>query len=179
MPAPAGLIPFRHSKRLPVHSCNPPDALRATDVFWVDSDPKTQTNSEKTEFSINELAGEFSLTHRALRFYESRGLLNPRRDGRRRIYSREDRDRLTLILKGKKLGFTLTEISEMVEAQAGRATQHGLKLTAEKCREQIAHFERQVVEATEALAELRRIHLLFDVQMAGQEGREAKAKAAM
>ena len=162
-----------------MHSCNPPDALRAAAVFWVDSDPKAQANTEKTEFSINDLAGEFSLTHRALRFYESRGLLNPRRDGRRRIYSRDDRDRLTLVLKGKKLGFTLTEISEMVEARAGRATRRGLKLTAEKCLEQIAHFERQMVEATDALAELRRIHLLFNVQMAGHESREPKAKAAM
>ena len=76
-----------------------------------------------------------------------------------------------MILKGKKLGFTLTEISEMVEAQAGRATQHGLKLTAEKCVEQIAHFERQIAEATEALAELRRIHALFRAQIAEPQGR--------
>ena len=147
-----------------MHTCNSSDALRAADVFWIDSGVKTEANTTQPTFSINELASEFALTHRALRFYESRGLLNPQRDGRRRIYSRDDRDRLILILKGKKLGFTLTEISEMVEAQAGRATQRGLKLTAEKCVEQIAHFERQVVEATEALAELRRIHLLFDGQ---------------
>ena len=94
-------------------------------------------------------------------------MLAPRRDGRRRFFSRADRRRLALILKGKKLGFTLTEISEMVEAEAGRATQHGLKLTAEKCEEQIKHFERQIVEAGEALQELRRIHALFTRQMGG------------
>ena len=55
----------------------------------------------------------------------------------------------------------------MVEAQAGRATQHGLKLTSEKCVEQIAHFERQIAEASEALQELRRIHALFTGQMGG------------
>ena len=153
-----------------MHSCNPPNMLAAgpEDVFWVESDAsKTATESDKTEFTINELANEFALTHRALRFYESRGLLAPRRDGRRRFFSRADRRRLALILKGKKLGFTLTEISEMVEAEAGRATQHGLKLTAEKCAEQIKHFERQIVEAGEALQELRRIHALFTRQMGG------------
>ena len=72
--------------------------------------------------------------------------------GRQRIFSRADRDRLALILKGKKLGFTLAEISEMIEAQAGRASEHALKLTAEKCLEQIAFFERQMREAGEALA---------------------------
>jgi len=151
-----------------VHSCNPANALAAgpDDVFWVESEAnKAMPESDKTEFTINELASEFALTHRALRFYESRGLLAPRRDGRRRFYSRADRRRLALILKGKKLGFTLTEISEMVEAEAGRATQHGLKLTAEKCVEQIAHFERQIVEADEALQELRRIHAVFARQM--------------
>lgn len=151
-----------------MHSCNPPNALAAgpDDIFWVESESsKAMPESDKTEFTINELANEFALTHRALRFYESRGLLAPRRDGRRRFYSRADHRRLALILKGKKLGFTLTEISEMVEAEAGRATQHGLKLTAEKCVEQIAHFERQIVEADEALQELRRIRALFARQM--------------
>ncbi len=151
-----------------MHSCNPPRALVAApdDVFWVKSEPNTTAAApDKTEFSINELANEFALTHRALRFYESRGLLAPRREGRRRFFSRADRRRLALIQKGKMLGFTLTEISEMVEAEAGRATQHGLKLTAEKCEEQIKHFERQIVEAGEALEELRRIHALFTRQM--------------
>jgi DNA-binding transcriptional MerR regulator len=148
-----------------VHSCNPPDAIRASSSFFVDNTGSADTD-DKTEFSINDLAREFSLTHRALRFYESRGLLAPQRDGRRRIFSRADRDRLAVILKGKKLGFTLTEISEMVEAQEGRGTAHGLKLTSEKCVEQIAHFERQIADAKEALAELRRIQALFRTQMA-------------
>jgi DNA-binding transcriptional MerR regulator len=157
-----------------VHSCNPPDALHAVDGLFFSSDRAPDAGTPKTEYSINELAREFSLTHRALRFYESRGLLAPERDGRRRIFSREDRDRLVLIIKGKKLGFTLTEISEMVDAQSGRASQHGLKLTAEKCREQIAHFERQIAEANEALAELRRIDALFRAQITDEKGTEHK-----
>ena len=81
---------------------------------------------------------------------------------RKRIFSRADRDRLALILKGKKLGFTLTEISEMIGAQSGGASQHGLKLSSEKCLGQIALFERQMREANEALAELRNMHRLLE-----------------
>ena len=149
-----------------MHSCKPPIVL-SSDVFWVASAAADQgaDGGPRAEFTINELAKEFALTHRALRFYESRGLLQPRREGRRRLFSQADRDRLALVLKGKKLGFTLTEISEMIEAEAGRASEHGLKLTAEKCVEQIAHFERQIVEADEALQELRRIHAVFARQM--------------
>jgi DNA-binding transcriptional MerR regulator len=147
-----------------VHSCNPPDSLPAQDVFWFSSEPTDNQgggarDTAQREFTITELADEFGLTHRALRFYDSRGLLSPQRQGRRRIYSRADRDRLALILKGKKLGFTLAEISQMVEAQSGRASAHTLKLTAEKCLEQIAFFEKQMREASEALTELRQIHL--------------------
>lgn len=149
-----------------MHSCKPPVAV-SSDVFWVASAADQGAEAvNKTEFTINELAKEFSLTHRALRFYESRGLLNPRREGRRRLFSQADRDRLALVLKGKKLGFTLTEISEMIEAEAGRASEHGLKLTAEKCAEQITHFERQIIEAQDALKELRRIHGIFAAKIA-------------
>ena len=114
--------------------------------------------------TIAELSKEFGLTLRALRFYDSRGLIAPVRAGRRRVFSRADRDRLALIVKGKKLGFTLTEISQMIEAQSGRANAHSLKLSAEKCLEQIAFFERQMREAAEALTELREIHLSLSKQ---------------
>ena len=141
-----------------------PYALAA--VSWADSEPDSGSEeNNKTEFTINELAKEFALTHRALRFYESRGLLRPRREGRRRLFTKADRDRLALVLKGKKLGFTLTEISQMIDAEAGRVSEHGLKLTAEKCVEQIAHFERQIVEAQDALKELRRLHGLFSAKI--------------
>jgi DNA-binding transcriptional MerR regulator len=145
------------------------DSLATQDVFWIAS-PQADDQSgnaaaaEKTEYTIAELAQEFGLTLRALRFYHSRGLISPLRDGRRRIFSRADRDRLALIVKGKKLGFTLAEISQMTEAQAGRANAHTLKLTAEKCLEQIAFFERQMREAAEALTELREIHLALSKQ---------------
>jgi DNA-binding transcriptional MerR regulator len=75
-----------------------------------DSDEK-----ERSEYSISELAREFDVTPRAIRFYEAEGLLAPRRAGQRRIYAPRDRTRLKLTLRGKRLGLTLSEIKELVE----------------------------------------------------------------
>ena len=67
------------------------------------------------EFSISDLAREFDVTPRAIRFYEDQGLLAPRRDGQRRIYTPRDRTRLKLTLRGKRLGLTLAEIRELID----------------------------------------------------------------
>lgn len=69
-------------------------------------------------FTITDLAKEFELTTRAIRFYEDQGLLAPSRDGRNRIYSKRDRVRLKLILRGKRLGFSLGEIKELFDLYA-------------------------------------------------------------
>jgi DNA-binding transcriptional MerR regulator len=71
--------------------------------------------TERTEFSISELAREFDVTPRAIRFYEDQGLLAPKRDGQRRIYTPRDRTRLKLTLRGKRLGLTLSEIRELID----------------------------------------------------------------
>src|SRR3981081_772005 len=71
--------------------------------------------TERTEFSISELAREFDVTPRAIRFYEAEGLISPRRDGQRRIYAPRDRTRLKLTLRGKRLGLTLSEIRELID----------------------------------------------------------------
>jgi len=71
--------------------------------------------TERAEFSISELAREFDITPRAIRFYEDQGLLAPRRDGQRRIYAPRDRTRLKLTLRGKRLGLTLAEIRELID----------------------------------------------------------------
>src|SRR5210317_1887750 len=65
-------------------------------------------------YSIGDLAGEFDVTTRTIRFYEEKGLLNPRREGTRRIYSTADRTRLRLILRGKRLGLSLDESAEII-----------------------------------------------------------------
>jgi len=107
--------------------------------------------------TIGELARESGLTLRALRFYQSKGLLTPQRNAGARVYSHRDRDRLALILQGKRLGFTLTEIREMLTARA-RGCTNALPIGRQKCVEQINLLERQRREIEQALAELRQIY---------------------
>ncbi|MEI8144882.1 MAG: MerR family DNA-binding transcriptional regulator [Alphaproteobacteria bacterium] len=124
-------------------------------------------------FTIGDLSREFGVTLRALRFYEDKGLLSPQRDGLTRFYSQTDRDKLALILKGKRLGFTLSEISEMVDAherQTGVDDQQ-LKLSRERCLEQIQHLEVQRREIDEAIAELRRTYDTFSGMIASKDSR--------
>src|SRR4030088_994895 len=71
--------------------------------------------TEPAEFSISELAQEFDVTPRAIRFYEDQGLLAPARRGKRRIYTPRARTRLKLTLRGKRLGLTLSEIRELID----------------------------------------------------------------
>ena len=71
--------------------------------------------TERAEFSISELAREFDVTPRAIRFYEDQRLLAPRREGQRRIYTARDRTRLKLTLRGKRLGLSLSEIRELID----------------------------------------------------------------
>ena len=110
---------------------------------------------------------------RALRFYQSKGLLAPQRDGRARGFSHEDRDCLALILQGKRLGLTLTEIREMLAARAHGCTKN-LPINRTKCVEQIKMLERRRREIDRALAELRRIYtdifIVSDVRSAGTSG---------
>ncbi len=72
-------------------------------------------NSIEPEFSITDLAQELDITTRTIRFYEDRGLLRPARRGQQRVYSRADRTRLKLVLRGKRLGWPLNDIREMIE----------------------------------------------------------------
>jgi DNA-binding transcriptional MerR regulator len=96
-------------------------------------------------FSISDLATEFNVTLRTLRFYEARGLVKPRRSGLTRIYSARDRARIALILKGKQLGFTLVEIRAMLANEESREAggTGGLKLSMAQIEEQIALLSGQ------------------------------------
>jgi len=100
---------------------------------------------ERSEYSISELAREFDITPRAIRFYEAEGLLAPRRAGQRRIYAPRDRTRLKLTLRGKRLGLTLSEIKELVEMyEPGRDE-----------RPQLERFLAVLAQHKEALAQQR------------------------
>ena len=150
------------------------DAFAASeDVVWVEKSAEpADANGTEPVYSIGDLARKFDVTLRTLRFYESRGLLDPDRAGPHRRYRRNDADRLTVILKAKKLGFTLSEIREMIDADGGEASRHALKLSREKCLEQIALFERKLAETEEALAELRWIYTSLSARMGEKAGDE-------
>jgi len=107
--------------------------------------------------SIREMARDFGVSVRALRFYEDRGLLSPARKGTARYYDATDRQHLQLILKGKRLGFTLAEIHDMLRGDEAKPARE-LKLMPEQIIAQISHLERQQSELEEALAALRRVH---------------------
>lgn len=111
-------------------------------------------------FTISDLARDFGVTLRTLRFYESRGLLSPARSGMTRIYSARDRARLALILKGKQLGFTLVEIRAMLANEERKhdseasASVGGLQLTRSQIAEQLELLRNQHGEIESAIAEL-------------------------
>ena len=107
-------------------------------------------------FTITELATAFNVTPRAIRFYEDQGLLNPERRGQNRIYHRRDFVRLAWILRGKRVGFSLAEISEMLDLydmDDGRARQ--LQVTLEKCRARIGALHEQRADIDTIIEELQ------------------------
>ncbi len=106
-------------------------------------------------FSIGGLAREFAVTTRTIRYYEDEGLLAPGRDGRTRIYSPRDRVRLRLILRGKRLGFSLADIREildMYESDPGEAGQ--LRHLMGKIDGRRAALERQRADIDQTLADM-------------------------
>ena len=100
---------------------------------------------DTTAYSISDLAQEFNLTTRAIRFYEDEGLLQPGRSGRRRVYSARDRVRLKLILRGKRLGFSLSDVRDIIEMYDLDAGETG----------QLRYFLDQIQERREALEQQR------------------------
>ena len=81
-------------------------------AMMMQTNPSSDTHN--TSYSISDLAREFGVTTRAIRFYEDEGLLRPERSGRQRVYRTRDRVRLKLILRGKRLGFSLNEVGEII-----------------------------------------------------------------
>jgi DNA-binding transcriptional MerR regulator len=106
-------------------------------------------------YSISELAGEFDVTTRTIRFYEEKGLLSPRREGTRRIYSAADRTRLRLILRGKRLGLSLDESAEIIRMYGTPGNnRRQLEKLIEKIREKRLELQRQQQDLEVVLREL-------------------------
>ena len=107
-------------------------------------------------FSIGELAREFDLTTRAIRFYEDCGLISPQRAGRNRVYTARDRTRLKLTLRGKRLGLTLAEVKELVDMyESPRDTQPQLRKFLTVLAEHRAALEQQMADLSVTLDEVR------------------------
>lgn len=118
---------------------------------------------DRDAFSISDLSSEFAVTARALRFYEDEGLISPERRGTARIYSHRDRARLAWILRGKRVGFSLGEIRELLDLYDigdGRRSQRSA--TIARCRDRIALLEAQKHDIDAAIAEISQFIALIE-----------------
>lgn len=119
--------------------------------------------SSDDTFTIRELASEFGITTRAIRFYESKGLIAPRRVGETRIYSRRDRARLILILRGKRVGYKLKEILEYLDLYDVDPTHFAqLVFVQERMAASIVELEDKRRDLDQALRELREMKAAVD-----------------
>ncbi|WP_323845785.1 MerR family DNA-binding transcriptional regulator [Microbulbifer magnicolonia] len=128
---------------------------------------KAATNTEQpASYSISELAREFDITTRAIRFYEDKGLLNPARRGQTRIYSPEDRVRLKLILRGKRLGFSLDESRAIIDMYDPA---HG---NVEQLQRLLQHIEQKRAQLNQQLRDIQSL-------MGELDEAEARARASL
>lgn len=129
--------------------------LDTTD-FHTPEAAKRDVASGAQNFSIRELCESFDVTPRALRFYESQGLISPERDGQRRIYSLRDRARLFLVLRGKRFGFSLAEIRDLLDLyKIGDRQRTQVEATLEAGRGKLQVLEERRRELDDAIDELK------------------------
>jgi DNA-binding transcriptional MerR regulator len=118
-------------------------------------------------FAIADLSDEFGISTRAIRFYESKGLLKPERIGGTRVFRRRDRARLILILRGKRLGFSLRDISDYLSLYDAQSQTAQVKLLVDKVDERLGLLERQKADLETTIGELREIRKLAGERVAG------------
>ncbi len=114
------------------------------------------SSQNNQEYSIKELSSAYDVTARTLRYYEDQGLLSPERDGQHRIYRNADRVRLAWILRGRRVGFSLAEIGEMLDLYDlgdGRETQR--TVTLERCQDRITALKAQRDDLNATIKEIQ------------------------
>jgi DNA-binding transcriptional MerR regulator len=122
----------------------------------LEGESRAALDATQPELTISQMSRAFGVSLRTLRFYEDRGLLKPRREGNARFYRATDRIRMEMILKGKKLGFTLTEIQDLIGGKgATDTTDLEDQLNLQQIVTQIGHLERQRSEIEGAIQRLR------------------------
>jgi DNA-binding transcriptional MerR regulator len=120
-------------------------------------------------FTIRDLTKEFGVSARTLRFYEEKGLLDPRRNGEQRLYSRRDRARLRYVLMGKSVGFSLEDVREMLDLyDLGDGQRTQLQVALAKFQERVVRLERQRADIDRAIAELTRASLEIESMLAAR-----------
>ena len=118
-------------------------------------------------FAIADLAREFGISTRAIRFYETKGLLTPERVGSTRVFRRRDRARLILILRGKRLGFSLRDISEYLSLyDADRSQRAQVNLLVDMVDQRVQMLEQQLADLQTTIGELREIKKLATERLA-------------
>lgn len=124
-----------------------------------------EPRTDREHFAISDLCAEFDVTPRALRFYEDEGLISPERRGTARVYSHRDRARLAWILRGKRVGFSLAEIREMIDLyDVGDGRQVQRQVTLQRCRDRIALLDNQKKDIDAAIDELQQFVDLLETQ---------------
>ena len=137
------------------------------------------TNAAADLFTVNQLAEELGVTARAIRFYEAKGLISPRRAGTTRVFDRRDRARLMLVLRGKRLGFSLASIREFLDLyDADRSQGAQLRLLLDSTRGRIRELERQREDLDRTLRELREIEAEAVRVLRGRDEPRPPAEAA-
>jgi DNA-binding transcriptional MerR regulator len=129
-------------------------------------------------YTVTQLSAALGVTPRAIRFYETKGLLAPRRAGTTRVYTHRDRARLILVLRGKRLGFSLREIKEYLELyEVDRTQREQLRMLLGAVRKRIARLEDQRAALEDTLRELRDVEGEAEAALAAAalEQREAAA----
>ena len=127
----------------------------------------------KTTYSISELAGEFGITTRTIRFYEEKGYLSPRREGTRRIYSPADRTSLRLILRGKRLGLSLDETADMIKMYGSpRGNQKQLEKFIVRISEKRSELEQKRQDLEVMMNDLQNVENKCHVALAEVTGRD-------